>query len=76
MESVENPLEQAQRHVTEGEQRVAKQQALIEELERDGHENMLPAARGLLAQMQSLQRLGREHLQREEQETAEGSRPT
>ena len=66
MESAESPLQQTQRHVTEGEQRIGKQLALIEELERDGHVDMLPAARELLAQLQSAQQFGREHLQSEE----------
>ena len=75
MESSESPLEQAQRHVTEGEQRIAKQKTLIEELKRDGHEDMLPAAHELLAQMQTVQRLGNEHLQREKLEAEGGSQP-
>ncbi len=75
MEPVENPLEQVQRHIVEGEQRIAKQEALIKELERDGHENMLPAAREFLAQMRAIQQQSREHLQREEREAGAGGRP-
>ncbi len=76
MESVEDPQEQAQRHVTEGLQRIATQEALIQELERDGHDEMLPAARALLAEMQKLQRLGSEHLQRERAEAGKGDKPS
>ena len=72
MKSAESPLEQTRRHVTEGEQRIARQETLIEELEQDGHANLLPAARELLAQLQSAQQLGREHLQREERKAGLG----
>jgi hypothetical protein len=37
MDSRETLLEMAQRHVAEGEARVAQQMALIAELARDGH---------------------------------------
>ena len=76
MELFEIHLEQEQRHVTEGEQHIAKQKALIEELERDGHENMLPAAREILAHMQKLQQQSREHLHREESEAGESNQPS
>ena len=42
-----------------------KQQALVVELARDGHDDMLPAAQELLAQLNAAQQLGREHLERE-----------
>ena len=62
----ETPLEQTQRHVTEGEARIAKQQALIERLERESRDHpMLPEARKLLADMHGFQELGEEHLERE-----------
>ena len=66
MESSETPLEQTQRHVKEGEDRIAKQQALIAELAHDGHDGMLPAAQELLAQFNTTQQLSREHLEREQ----------
>jgi len=34
-------LEMAQKHVTEGEQHIARQRRLIAELERDGHDTAL-----------------------------------
>ncbi len=61
----ETPLEQCQRHVTEGAERIVRQEALIVELERDGHEHMLPDARAMLATLQTSQMLGEEHLARE-----------
>ena len=66
METSETPLEQTQRHVKEGKDRIAKQQALIAELAHDGHDGMLPAAQELLAQLNASQQLGREHLEREQ----------
>ena len=66
MDSPESALEQAKRHVREGEERIAKQEGLIARLERDGHAALLPAARALLAQMQAAQALSCEHLKTEE----------
>lgn len=59
----ENALEQAQHHVREGGTRITKQEGLIERLKRDGHENLLPAARAL---MEDAQGLSCEHLKTEE----------
>lgn len=56
-------LEMAQRHVVEGQERVARQQAMIAQLERDGHENMLPQARGLLSEMIDSQCLAEKHVE-------------
>ena len=63
----ESPLEQTQRHVTEGGERIAKQEALIEHLRQEGGENhpLLADARKLLADMHEFQELGQEHLERE-----------
>ena len=57
----ESVLEMAARHVREGEEHIAKQRALIAELERDGHDNMLPAARELLATFEQTLATHREH---------------
>ena len=57
----ESPFEMAERHIREGEEHVAKQKALIVELERDGHDNMLPAARELLALFEQTLATHREH---------------
>lgn len=62
----ESASEDTKRHVREGEERIAKQERLIAKLERDGHENSLPAARALLAQMKASQELSCEHLRRDE----------
>ena len=62
MEVPEESLrEMASRHVHEGEEHIAKQKALIAELERDGHLELLPAARELLKQFEESQALHREH---------------
>ena len=63
----ESALEQTQRHVREGAERIAKQEALIEELARDGHDAMLPDAREFLDQLKTIQALGVEHLAREQE---------
>ena len=64
MDKPESALEAAQRHVREGEERIAQQQGLIERLARDGHEHLLPAARELLAQIEHAHGLSCEHLER------------
>lgn len=69
-ETPETPLEVADRHVREGEERIAKQRALIAELERDQHGQLLPGARELLAQLEASQRLVREHQQHEQRHAA------
>jgi hypothetical protein len=58
----ETLLEIAQRHVDEGELRVARQEALVATLIRDGHQ--ATAARGaqVLTQMRWSLELGRRHL--------------
>ncbi len=75
MSSSETPLEQTQRHVTEGEARLAGQEALIARLEQEGNEEMLSAARGLLVQMREFQKLGQEHLEREKAKMASPNDP-
>jgi hypothetical protein len=64
----ESPLEQARRHVAEGESRVAAQERLLADLSRDGHDTttaveLLATLRQSLAEM-------REHLTYEEQRGA------
>lgn len=61
----ESPLEQAERHVREGAARIARQEVLLAELERDGHENLLPRAREALALFKSIQAVSEGHLARE-----------
>ena len=51
--TIRQHLAMAERHVREGQQRVAKQRRLMDELERDGHD--ITSARELLYQFESLQ---------------------
>ncbi len=62
---IETPLEQCRRHVSQGGQRIARQESLIAQLERAGHERMLLEARVLLTTLKTSQQLGEEHLARE-----------
>ena len=50
----ETELELAQRHVREGEDRVARQAAIVVELERDSHLSAAAHARELLKNMLSI----------------------
>jgi hypothetical protein len=52
--SPEDALAQAERHVREGEARIARQIALIEELDRKGHQHVADTARELLDIFQSV----------------------
>ena len=54
-------LAAAQRHVSEGEQRVAHQQALIQQLAADGHDTT--AAETFLRTLQETLGVMRQHLQ-------------
>lgn len=65
MDPRETALQQAARHVIEGEARVARQRAIIEELVRDGHENAAIRAEGVLTNLLDTIRLAQEHLDRE-----------
>ena len=60
----ELPLEMIQRHVRTGESLIARQEALVNELERAGHDAVAAKARGTLAQLWETQRLHEEHLAR------------
>ena len=62
MGAAETPLEQAERHVREGEARIKRQELLITSLERGGHIRLLVDARDLLARMHEFQRIGLEHV--------------
>jgi hypothetical protein len=54
-EMIERHLAQARRHVTEGEQHVARQRNLLAELPRDGHDTTEAAK--LLENFEDLQRM-------------------
>jgi hypothetical protein len=66
-------LEMAQRHVVEGEARVAHQTALVAELARDGHNTA--RADALLATLKNTLHLMRDVLARERAREARGRRP-
>jgi len=53
----ESALEQAERHVREGEEHVARQTALLAKLEQDGHEREAAEARALLGPVRAWIRL-------------------
>jgi hypothetical protein len=62
----ESPLAMASRHVMEGEERVARQQAIVERLLKAGYQQEAAQAAKLLGTMQTTLELAREHLRREE----------
>lgn len=63
-------LTRAEKHVREGERRVAKQADLVEILERDGDSSLVPLARNLLTTLQESLELARRHLRAEREEQA------
>jgi hypothetical protein len=52
----------ARRHVAEGEERVARQEILIAELDRDGHPELAVEAREILTTLQTSLQLQRDDL--------------
>ena len=54
MNSPEDALAQAERHVREGEARIARQITLIEKLDRSGHDHVADTARELLVVFQDV----------------------
>jgi hypothetical protein len=61
-------VQRAFRHVREGEQRVARQRQLLEQLIRDRHVSEVEPARQLLAALERSVSLARDHLRHEEEE--------
>lgn len=61
-EQPEDPIAMAERHIREGEARVARQLGVIEELDRDNHPEAAATAREMLAALQHTLDLMREHL--------------
>ena len=53
----ETPLEMGERHVAEGEVRIARQREIVEEMDRDNHPNAAATARRVLAVMEDSLRL-------------------
>ena len=70
----ETPLRMTRRHVAEGKERIARQEMLIADLEREGHDDMLPDARGLLGRFQDFQAVAEEELARRERAVGAGHR--
>jgi hypothetical protein len=76
MSSTESPLEMAQRHVVEAEQRIARQQALLETLKRDGHSGRIIAeAQTVAATLEESLRLAKQHLEMEQQHYGGSKKP-
>ena len=71
----ESPLAMAARHVMEGEERVARQQAIVERMLKAGYQREAPEATKLLETMKTTLRLAREHLRREEESQGDGLHP-
>lgn len=58
-------LQELEQHEREGLERIGQQRKIIEDLERDGHENALPAARRLLKTLEDSHRVTLELLETE-----------
>jgi hypothetical protein len=65
----EDRLSMARRHVAEGKDRIARQEILIAELDRDGHAELAVKARELLTTFETSLRLMRDNLLRIENES-------
>ena len=63
----ESPLVMAARHVMEGEERVARQQAVVERMLKAGYQRQAAEAAKLLETMRTTLSLSREHLRREKE---------
>ena len=61
----EDVLAMAERHVPEGEERVARQIVIIEEMDRDNHLQAVATARVVLGTLRTTLDLMREHLRME-----------
>jgi DNA-binding ferritin-like protein len=55
----------AERHVREGQQRIARQREIIEEMERDGHKRTAQVARTVLVQLVRALEPAQQHLREE-----------
>jgi hypothetical protein len=65
MNPPEDPLAMAERHVREGEVRVARQLVIIEEMDRDNHPEAAAMGRVVLVTLQATLDLMRRHLRTE-----------
>ena len=75
MSDREDLLAMARRHVEQGEGHVARQKALIAELDRDGHAGLAVEARALLTTLETSLRLARGGLARIENEYGRSDDP-
>ena len=64
MSTPETTLQLARRHVTEGQERISRQETLIAKLTQNGHDNMLLDANALLEQLRGFLALTEAHLAR------------
>jgi hypothetical protein len=62
MSQFEDAIAQSERHVRESEERIARQAALVEKLERTSQERAAEEARKLLASFEKTLEVAREHL--------------
>ena len=62
--AVDEPLEVARRHVLEAERRVARQESLIQQMERKGHVEIAKMGRTLLRAMQTSLRAAHDYVER------------
>jgi hypothetical protein len=62
MKPPESAITQSERHVREGEERITRQTALVERMDRAGHEHRAEQARQMLATLQQYLEIAREHL--------------
>lgn len=65
MDRPEDTLARAERRVREGEERVARQIATVEEMDRDNHPRAAAQARKVLATLERALELARDHLRME-----------
>jgi hypothetical protein len=59
----ETPMEQAERHVREADERVARQETILADLERAGSLELLETARSLLTILRETREAMRDHLE-------------
>jgi hypothetical protein len=71
----ESPLAMAARHVMEGEERIARQQAVVERMLKAGYQRQAAEAAKLLETMRTSLCLAREHLRREEESRGDELHP-
>ena len=71
----ETPLAMAARHVMEGEERVARQQAVVERMLKAGYQRQAAEAAKLLETMRTTLSLSREHLRRERENNGDELHP-